>query len=80
MFYIFVLVHTKEDDTRKAILALDGCYIEELCHPVSYLGRICTLVLLYLLMFNHVSSDFVLEDFVPSNACSCSQLYVLYHL
>ena len=32
-------MYTKEEDTRKAIQALDGCYIEELCSPVTCLGR-----------------------------------------
>ena len=46
LLYLCVL-YTKEDETRQGIAALDGCYIEELCSPISQLGRICTFVFLY---------------------------------
>ena len=44
-------MYTKEDETRQGIAALDGCYIEELCSPISHLGRICTFVFLYCFLF-----------------------------
>lgn len=81
VFYLCVLgscpyMYTKEDDCRKGIAALDGCYIEELCSHISYLGRICTYVLCTFadVGFCHFTFDWHMWSAVACKCFLCSPI------